>query len=201
MFNYFFGSVFCELGSFWEKGLYTIDGTYVYKMAHINQKWDKLLELFFEFPNERFSIREISKKTRIPSSSVQRHLQTLKKEGIISNENKANITPYFKFKKTFHIIDKIYCSGLLEFINQELNPSLVVVFGSVRKGEYEKESDIDLFIESSVDKKLNLESYEKIIRHKIHLFVEKDIKRLQPNLFKNVINGIKVGGYLDIEKK
>ena len=170
-------------------------------MAQINQKWDKLLELFFEFSDEKFSVREISKKTRIPSSSVQRYLQILKKDSIITNENKANLTPYFKFKKIFYIIDKIYYSGLLDFINYELNPSLIVVFGSVRKGEYEKESDIDLFVESSVDKKLNLEDYEKIIGHKIHIFVERDIKRLQPNLFKSVINGIKIGGYLDIELK
>lgn len=184
-----------------QKDLYTLNDTSVSKMAQVNQKWDKLQGLFFEFPNEKFSVREISKKTRIPSSSVQRYLKTLKKEGIITNENKANLTSYFRFKKTGYMIDKIYCSGLLDFINQELNPSLIIVFGSVRKGEYEKESDIDLFIESSVDKKLNLELYEKKIGHKIHLFVEKNIKILPPNLFKNVINGIKIGGYLDIKQK
>ncbi|MBS3083432.1 nucleotidyltransferase domain-containing protein [Candidatus Pacearchaeota archaeon] len=183
------------------KGLYTINGTVVYKMAQINQKWDKVLELFFEYPNKSFSVREISKKARIPSSSVHRYLQILKKENLITAENKAIITLYFKFKKTFYIIDKIYNIGLLDFINRELNPSLVIVFGSVRKGEYEKESDIDIFIESSIDKKLNLEDYERKIGHKIQIFVEKDIKKIQPNLFKNVINGIKIEGYLDISLK
>ncbi|HLC32096.1 MAG TPA: nucleotidyltransferase domain-containing protein [Candidatus Nanoarchaeia archaeon] len=170
-------------------------------MAQVNQKWDKLLELFFEFPNESFSVRSLSKKTRIPSSSIQRYLQMLRKEELITYENKANITLYFKFKKAIHIIDKIYRSNLLDFINRELNPSLIVVFGSVRKGEYEKESDIDLFVESSIDKNLNLEHYERILGHKIHLLIEKDIGKIQPNLFKNVVNGIKLGGYLNIERK
>ncbi|MEK6871923.1 MAG: nucleotidyltransferase domain-containing protein [Nanoarchaeota archaeon] len=170
-------------------------------MAQINQKWDKLLELFFEFPNIEFSVRKISKKTKIPSSSVQRYLQNLKKENLITPNNKANLTSYFRFKKTYYLIDKLYSCGILDYINKELNPSLIIVFGSVRKGEYEKESDIDLFVESSVDKKLDLENYEKIIGHKVHIFIEKDIKKLQPNLFKNVVNGIKIGGYLDIERK
>ena len=170
-------------------------------MAQINQKWDKILELFFEYSNKSFSVREISKKVGIPSSSVQRYLQILKKENLITGENKAIITPYFKFRKTFYLIDKIYNIGILDFINRELNPSLVIVFGSVRKGEYEKESDIDIFVESSVNKKINLEDYERKIGHKIQIFVEKDIKKLQSNLFKNIVNGIKIAGYLDMELK
>ena len=125
----------------------------------------------------------------------------MKKENLITGENKAIITPYFKFRKTFYLIDKIYNIGILDFINRELNPSLVIVFGSVRKGEYEKESDIDIFVESSVNKKINLEDYERKIGHKIQIFVEKDIKKLQPNLFKNIVNGIKIAGYLDMELK
>ena len=66
-------------------------------MVQINQKWDKILELFFEYPNKQFSIREISKKTRIPSSTVQRIIEKLKKEGFISKENKPIINPYYKF--------------------------------------------------------------------------------------------------------
>ena len=167
-------------------------------MEQINQKWDKILELFFEYSNKSFSVREISKKVGIPSSSVQRYLQILKKENLITGENKAIITPYFKFRKTFYLIDKIYNIGILDFINRELNPSLVIVFGSVRKGEYEKESDIDIFVESSVKKELNLKKFEKNLGHNIQLFIESDINKLHSNLRNNIINGIKLNGYLKV---
>ena len=168
-------------------------------MALKYQKWDKILELFFEFPTKGFTIREISKKTRIPTSSVQRYLKALSKEGFIDKENKAVITPYFKFRKTFFIIDKIFKSGLMEYLNKKFNPSCVILFGGARKGEYDKESDVDLFIESTKEMKADLAKFEKELGHVIQLFVEKDINDLNPRLRNNVINGIKLAGYFKIK--
>lgn len=168
-------------------------------MALITQKWDKILELIFEHTNNKFTVREISKKTKIPSSTIQRYLVKLRKEGFIIEENRANVTPYFKFRKAFFILDRIYRIGLIDHLIKELNPSVIIVFGSVRKGEYEKDSDIDLFIESPIKKELNLEEYEKKLGHKIQVFIEADMKNLQPNLFNNIINGIKLYGSFKIK--
>jgi len=168
-------------------------------MTHISQKWDRILKLLFEYSNDKFSVREISKKTKIPSSSVQRYLTKLKKQGFILKENMANITPYFKLKKTFFVIDKMFKIGLIDFLNKELNPSVVVLFGSIRKGEYEKASDIDIFVESSIKKTVDFGIYEKKLGHKIQLFIEGDVNNLHLNLRSNVINGIKLAGYLKIK--
>src|SRR3989338_7805905 len=99
-------------------------------MALKTQKWDKILGLLFEHPNKSFTVREISKKTCIPPSSAQRYLEDLSKEGLITKDNAANITPYFKFKKTFFIIDRIFKSGLIEFLDNEFKPSSIILFGS-----------------------------------------------------------------------
>ncbi len=163
-------------------------------MARINQKWNKILGLFFEHPKRDFTVREISKKAKIPSSSVQRYLKELKKENLIAKENKPIINIYFKFLKAFFIIEKMHKIGLINCLRKELNPSVIIVFGSVRKGEYDSESDIDLFVESPVKKKIDLRKFEKELNHKIQLFVYSDINKLQPNLFNNVINGIKLFG-------
>ncbi len=180
------------------KGLNTKYSTSVLKMAQMHQKWDRVLELVFEYPNQKFTIREISKRTKIPSSSVQRYLEELRKEGVITKENRLIVTPYFKFKKAFFIIDRLFKIGLIDYLESNLTPSVIIVFGSARKGEYEKESDIDLFVESSVKKELNLKKFEKNLGHNIQLFIESDINKLHSNLRNNIINGIKLNGYLKV---
>lgn len=168
-------------------------------MVQLYRKWDKILELFYEYPYKRFSIREISKKTGIPSSSIQRYLKGLKKEDLISENNQANITPYFKFIKTYFIIEKMHKVGLVDYLEKMFVPETIILFGGVRKGEYDSESDIDLFISSTKKPKLELENFEKKLGHKIQLFVEKDIKDLPPHLLNNVVNGIKLRGYFKIK--
>jgi DNA-binding IclR family transcriptional regulator len=52
-------------------------------MIQMNKKWDRMLELFFENPGEKFSVRTIAKRTGISSSSVQRYLVMMKDRGLI----------------------------------------------------------------------------------------------------------------------
>src|SRR3989344_6014897 len=144
-------------------------------MEQENQKWNKVIELFFEYPNKRFTIREITGKTKIPPTSVNRYLRQLKADKLITNENKANITPYFKFRKTYYIIDKMFTSNLIEYLESKLNPSVIILFGGIRKGEYDFESDIDLLVETTKEDKCDLIKFEKILGHKIELFIKKDI--------------------------
>ncbi len=168
-------------------------------MAQINQKWDKILELIFEFPNQEFSVREISKKTKIPSSSVQRYLKELKKEGIIDKKNKFIISSYSKFLKTFFMIKKIYSVGLMDYIEKTFVPETIILFGAIRKGEYDNESDIDIFIATTKKQKLELKKFEEKLNHKIDIFIRKDIEELPDDLLNNVLNGIKLGGYFCIK--
>jgi len=185
----------------WAKHLYTKNGTDVYKMAHINQKWHNVLELYFENPGKRFSVREISKRVGVPSSSVQRYLQELKKKGLVSEDNGAGSGSYFKFLKSFSIVNKMYEYGLIDYLKSELNPSVIIVFGSVQKGEYDNESDIDVFVETSVKKKLDLKDFEKKLGHGVQLVIEGDIDKLHKNLYNNVVNGIKLYGSLRVSRR
>lgn len=164
-----------------------------------NQKWDRILSLLFEFPNKRFTIREISRRTKVPTSSVQRYLEDLRKDGFIEKENKIIITSYVKFRKAFFIMDRMFKTGLIDYLDDTLNPSAIIVFGSARKGEYESASDIDIFIESAKKTKPEVEDFERKIGHKIQLFIEKDINDLPPKLLNNVLNGVKLSGYFKLK--
>lgn len=165
-------------------------------MAHTNQKWDRLLELMFENPGKSFTIREISRKARIPASSVQRYLKKLRQAGLATKENMPATSQYFKFRKACFILNRLFETGLINYLEEQLSPSAIIVFGSARKGEYDKDSDIDLFVETTKSVDINLKQFEKKLGHKVQLFAEKGIKDLPDDLFNSVVNGIKLSGYI-----
>jgi len=155
---------------------------------------NKVLKVYFENPEKSFTVRELSKLTKIPRSTVQKKLSFLKKEKLINNENISVNSLLFKTKKINCYLEEIVNSGLIDFLIVELNPSCIILFGSFRKGDSMNESDIDLFVESSVKKNLDLSKFERKLNHKISLFVESRIDDLNDTLFNNVINGIKLFG-------
>ena len=76
-------------------------------------------------------------------------------------------------------------------------PDTIVLFGSASKGEDIQTSDVDIYVQSS-EKKINLETYEKHLNRKINLFFEENFLKLSKELKNNIINGIKLSGYLKI---
>ena len=156
-------------------------------------------ELFFEYPDKRFTLREIESKTKIPRATVQRYITEMKKEGLLNEKNEVINTLFYKTIKSNYFVEKIVSSGLVDELINSFNPSCIILFGSIRKGDSNKESDIDIFVESHVKKTLSLDKYEKKFGHKIDLFVESGINKLQKNLFNNVVNGIKLYGSLKIK--
>ncbi|MBU4070446.1 MAG: nucleotidyltransferase domain-containing protein [Nanoarchaeota archaeon] len=162
-------------------------------------KSEKILELFFEFPMKKFTLREISKLTKIPRATVHRKILNLKQQQLITKDNQASDNLSFKTRKINYFIEKIVDSGLIQDLINSLNPSCIILFGSVRKGDSVKESDIDIFVEAPLKKKINLKKYEKKLNHKIQLFIEFNMDKLQSNLFNNVVNGIKLYGSFKIK--
>lgn len=166
---------------------------------------DKILDLFFEEPNRLFQIREIARLTKIPKSTVARILKKLleekliikKKENIIgymANESNAN----FRLKKKITFLEKIYKSGLITYFEEQFYPKCIILFGSFSKGEYNKKSDIDIFIQAK-EKNYNIEKFEIKLKHAINLIFDEKLSNLSNELFNNIINGIKLEGYIKIK--
>lgn len=167
-------------------------------MGQNNKKLERVMDLIFENPEKGLKVREISRQTKVPKTTVHRYLYLLKKEKLVDKENKLIVTNYTKFIKTIQIIKRLFSSGLIDYLEEKLVPSAIILFGSARKGEYTKNSDIDLFIESTKDVDLNISAFERKIGHKIQLFIEIDINKFPNELFNNVINGIKLSGYIKV---
>jgi len=157
-------------------------------------KINKIMEVLYEKPEKRFTVREIAMESKVPRATVHVILSDLKKKGLIMDDNSVKDSFLFRIKKINYFIEKLAESGLLEEIVEKLNPGCIILFGSIRKGDSVKDSDIDLFVESFVKKKIKLDKFEKYMGHKIQLFVESNVNNLNKTLFNNVVNGIKLYG-------
>ena len=170
----------------------------------------KVLEVFFDDPlpiGIGFQLREISRKINLAPKSVKIYLKELEKENlIVKKEHRIYQYPvyyanreneYFKYLKRLNTIRSIKESGLLDYVNEKCMPEVIILFGSASKGEDIKDSDIDIYLQCE-EKKVDLNKYEKELKRKINLFFEKNFDKLSEELKKNIINGDKLKGYLNL---
>lgn len=163
----------------------------------------KVLNVFFDDPIKDFQLRQISRMIKLEHKSVLIYLKKLVKLGLIKintstlyksyNSNTENEI-FKKYKKIFNQL-KISESGLIEFLDNELMPEVIILFGGYAKGTDVKDSDIDIFIQSK-QQKINLDKFEKILKRKIHLVFDKDLKYMSKELKNNITNGIILSGNL-----
>ncbi|MDI6738668.1 MAG: nucleotidyltransferase domain-containing protein [Nanoarchaeota archaeon] len=166
----------------------------------------KIVLLFLENPEREFHIREISRMLKIPKSTVSFHVAKLCKDKFIAKRTRGVFPAFiansssegYKLYKRHAALKQILYSGLLDFLEQELNPRCLVLFGSFAKAEYDLKSDIDIFAQAN-EKALDLTRFEKQLKHSINLFFEPDLNKLSPELLNNIINGVKLRGYLKVK--
>jgi len=158
-----------------------------------------VLEWVYEHPESTFSIRKISHQLNIPRSTTQKILGLLRKKRMVSTENQFVDNWKNRMLKTHYYLEKIVESGLIDYLEEELAASAIILFGSFRKGESNFQSDIDLFVECAKEKKLDLKPFENKLKHKIELFTKTKIVQLPESLLNNVLNGIKIKGYFTLK--
>ena len=138
-----------------------------------------IIKYFRKEPEREFHVRELAKLTKKSPTTVSKYLKKLETKNILLLKKKLNHLFYkantenkaFKDQKLFHNLEKIRKSHIIEFLTQIYNPEAIVLFGSFAKSENISTSDIDLVLITPVKKEINLEKYEKILQHKIQLFV------------------------------
>jgi len=167
---------------------------------------NRIKELFFENPTKDFQIRGIAKTLSIPKTTVSYQINKLLEQSIIIKEKKSVFPSFranetnkiYRFYKKQSILQKIHESGLLDYLETECNPRCTILFGSVSKAEYDKNSDIDLFLQTK-EIKINVEKYEKKLKHNINLIFEYNLNNISKELLNNIINGDKLQGFIKIK--
>ena len=166
-------------------------------------KWLVLRE-FFDDPEGGFTIRLLSKKIGLAATSVKLHLDNLLKDSLILKESGVSYPVYkanreneiFRFYKKIDMLFRIKECGLVEKL-EDAYPQAIILFGSAARGEDDAHSDIDLFLLCK-EKKTDLQKFEKALKRAISLHFSEDLNKLPKELRNNIINGIKLAGYIEI---
>lgn len=165
----------------------------------------RILQLFFDQPTKLFQLREISRLAKIGLPSAINHVKKLEKYGFVKKEKKSVYESYvankeddkFKLYKKIDMAIRLSESGLVEYLISNLTPNAIVLFGSASRGEDIETSDVDIFVQAK-EEKLELKKFERVVKRKINVYFESDVKNLSKELLNNIINGIKLHGYLKV---
>jgi predicted nucleotidyltransferase len=184
------------------------------KISESNEAYRKVLYWFFAFPSLKMGLNEIVKKIKISKSTANKIVKKFEKEGFLiideigrSWQVSNNLGHWYnKSLKICYNLERVYLSGIIEKIKREYKGiRSIVLFGSYRKGDDSEKSDIDIAVERVGNKKLEIKKfaviknfgYRKNVEVNVHLFSR---DKVHSHLFSNIINGIVLDGYLEVDR-
>lgn len=169
-----------------------------------------ILRPFFEDPNRKYSIRELSRILKINHTTVRQYLNKLVKEEFLSI-NKQGMYSFYQLvlnKKTLNLklyynLEKIRESNIVEDLEKAYDFPVIIMFGSYASAMDDAASDVDICLISNIEKEFSTEKYEKKLNRKvsIHKFKKyswENSKKTNPNLINNICNGIVLSGELEV---
>ena len=176
----------------------------------MKSKENNVLQLFFDYPTKELHFEDICKETGIALRDVDRCLQILIRTKIkIKVKNKGKMPYYisnydsssYRNSKKLFAWTQLHTSGFLNHL-ASLPAKTVIIFGSIARSDWYKNSDIDLFIYGNAAG-LQLAKYETKLQRDIQVFTchnPKDLHTLGEGLIKNIIKGNIIKGDIDFVK-
>lgn len=169
-------------------------------------KEEQILKLILEnSPLKYWHFEEIVKQAKMTRAAANKWLKKYQKEGLMKRIKEKNKFPYFtcgsnnpiyQSKKRIYALNKFYQSGLINHLVSLKDSKTIILFGSMIKGDWYKDSDIDIFIYGS-SKGFEKHKYELKLHQDIELHIfpsKKELKKIKTGLIKNIINGYIVKG-------
>ncbi|MBU2638635.1 MAG: nucleotidyltransferase domain-containing protein [Nanoarchaeota archaeon] len=180
----------------------------IYHYMASPSKEENILQLLLEnSPLKQWHFNEIVKEAKLTRAVANKWLKKYVKEGLIKRRKDKGKFPYFVCgmdnpnyisRKKLMAIEQIYRSGLAGNLISLKNAKAVVLFGSFARGDWHKNSDIDIFIYGK-SRGFEKSRYELKLKRPIelHLFeTKKEIKAVKTGLLKNLLNGYALKGQM-----
>jgi predicted nucleotidyltransferase len=170
-------------------------------------KEENVLELFFNSPRH-WHFEELLQESGLSRGRLNNWLHKFLTEGIIKRHKKKGKMPYYvgnfghpayTNRKRLYILTKFYKTGFLNHLQELPKAKTIILFGSMVRSDWYKDSDIDLFIYGS-DEMLEQAKFERKLSREIQVFTAKnscDLKKFKPALLTNIAQGYIVKGQLD----
>lgn len=163
-------------------------------------KEERVLELILEnSPLKEWHFEEVVKGAKVTRVVANKWLKKYVSEGLLSHVKEKGKFPYFTVGarnpahnslKRIYALEQLHKSGLIPKLLSLETAKTVILFGSIIKGDWYKDSDIDIFVFGDADFNKNI--YERKLRRNIELHIfqsKKEINKVRTGLIKNVING------------
>ncbi len=177
----------------------------------LERAYDKIHGWFFAFPEEEFSLSDIAEQLEIAKTTANLVITQLVNDGFLTVSQlgklwriKANPQhPWFVTRRIPFNLRLVYESGIIAWVEREIPAArAIILFGSYRKGDDIKTSDLDIAVEISEENELDIWKvvierlgYREKINANIHIFSR---KKIDINLFANIANGIVLKGFLEV---
>ena len=170
---------------------------------------EKIKALFFNETLKRWHFEDVVKESKASRERVNHFLKKLVREKFIIKVKQTKKMPYysanrdspkFRSEKRLCGLKLLEETGLFEHLNSLKGIKTAILFGSFARGDWNKSSDIDLFIygNASFFEKGKLETK---IKREIQLFnyqnPKKIKKELDSKLIPNIIKGFNIKGSLE----
>jgi len=171
-------------------------------------KEELVLGLFFNEPTKHWHFEEVLGAAGISRPQAARWLHKFIREGLVLRLKPRQKMPYYvsnyenpsyQSKKRLFALNELEKEGFLGHLAGLQKAHAVVLFGSFSRWDWHAESDIDVFIYGDT-KGFEHERFRGKLHREIETVVCKDVaalRRLQPALLRNILEGYVVKGALD----
>lgn len=169
---------------------------------------ENILRFLFINTGKSFNARGLAKRLNVSQPAISKALPSLQKENLIivekdqeSRQLKIELNrdnPKVVGLKRADNLRMLYESGLVEFLEDKFPGSIIILFGSYSYGEDTINSDIDLAIIESKEKRINLDKFENLFAKKINVNFYDDFKNIHKNLKSNILNGVILIGRINL---
>jgi predicted nucleotidyltransferase len=171
-------------------------------------KEDNILRLILEnSPFKEWRFEEIVRQAKVTRAVANKWLKKYVSERLVKRVKEKGRFPYYKAGsenpvynslKRIYALEQLHKSGLIPKLLTIDKAKTIILFGSMAKGDWYKDSDIDIFIFGKLpdfDRKV----YESRLKRNIelHIFENKEeILAVKTGLIKNIVNGYVLKGQI-----
>ncbi|TAL57589.1 MAG: MarR family transcriptional regulator, partial [Nanoarchaeota archaeon] len=163
-----------------------------------------VLRFLFMNPERAFTGRAIALRLKASMPGIKKTLPQLVKAGLIKVEkDKESKRLSIKLNREEKIalslkradnLKQIYESRLVDYLEENLPGTTIILFGSYSRGEDYSNSDIDIAVIGRKEKPLELADFEKKLERKITVNFYINPRDIHKNLKENIYRGITLVG-------
>ncbi len=171
-------------------------------------KEENVLKIILEnSPLKEWHFEEVVRQAKVTRVVANKWLKRYVKDGLLKKIREkgkfpflsvGSNNPFYYSRKKLYSLEQFHKSGLLPKLLSLKDAKTVIIFGSAVRGDWYKDSDIDIFVLGNIDD-FDKSIYELKLRRVIELHVfenMKEIQKVKTGLVKNIINGYLVKGHI-----